>query len=485
MKSERSYKKITALALGLCLTISSVTVSTAASDSLLSVTEEAQIRPIQDGSGKYLMKSDGFYCLKEDGGKDAAAAVHYFDEMKIDGTVLDGFYYHDESGCYRAESPHIVKISNLTCTKPDENGDTVEQSFDGYYMVNNLGKLTAAPQVRYIDNLTMDGITFNGYYYFDENGRMVTETGMHELEMSSNGQMFSGTYYFGGTNGVLVQEAGTTPDGFPVDENGKVQELENLGIENLKPQLESVIAGYDGNWSVYVQDLETGEEIILNDTPMYSASLIKAFVMAKTFEDMELVLENEAKQMKTDAENAAVQTKVDDLLTNMITVSDNESCNELGRLQSEKHDFLDGARKVNEYLEKEGYSETSYQSTLHPSASPKLSLGERNMTSVKDCGLLLERIYRGECVSEEASEQMLQLLKRQENTTKIPAGIRDEVETANKTGETDEDQHDIAIVYGVKTTYVLCVMSEGWKSGGDAVENIRNISSMVYNYLNL
>lgn len=46
--------------------------------------------------------------------------------------------------------------------------------------------------------------------------------------------------------------------------------------------------------------------------------------MAKTFEDMELVLENEAKQMKTDAENAAVQTKVDDLLTNMITVSDNE-----------------------------------------------------------------------------------------------------------------------------------------------------------------
>ena len=83
------------------------------------------------------------------------------------------------------------------------------------------------------------------------------------------------------------------------------------------------------------------------------------------------------------------------------------------------------------------------------------------MTSVKDCGLLLERIYRGECVSEEASAQMLDLLKRQENTSKIPAGIKAEVPTANKTGETDEDQHDIAIVYGAKTTYILCVMSEG------------------------
>lgn len=117
-----------------------------------------------------------------------------------------------------------------------------------------------------------------------------------------------------------------------MDETGKVQGLDALGIENLEPQLEATVSGYDGNWSVYVKDLETEEEFVINDEPMYSASLIKAFVMAKTFEDMDLVLENEAKQMKTDAANAAVQTKIDNLLTNMITVSDNESCNELGRL---------------------------------------------------------------------------------------------------------------------------------------------------------
>lgn len=35
------------------------------------------------------------------------------------------------------------------------------------------------------------------------------------------------------------------------------------------------------------QDLDTGEEILLNNTPMYSASLIKSFVMAKTFQDMD------------------------------------------------------------------------------------------------------------------------------------------------------------------------------------------------------
>ena len=140
--------------------------------------------------------------------------------MSIDGTVLDGFYYHDESGCFQAGSSHMVKLTKLSCSEnPDNAEEPVE--FDGYYMVNNLGKLTAAPQVRYISNYTVDKTTYDGYYYFDENGKMVTEPGTHELEMTSNGQKFSGLYYFGGTNGVLVQEAGMTEDGFPVDETGK------------------------------------------------------------------------------------------------------------------------------------------------------------------------------------------------------------------------------------------------------------------------
>lgn len=117
-------KRRTVLALCLCLTLAGTPVGVAAaSDSLLSVTEEAQIQPIGDGSGRYLMKSDGFYCLKEDGSKDTAASVHYFDKMEIDGTVLDGFYYHDADGCYLAASPHMVKISKLTCMGTDETGE--------------------------------------------------------------------------------------------------------------------------------------------------------------------------------------------------------------------------------------------------------------------------------------------------------------------------------------------------------------------------
>lgn len=92
---------------------------------------------------------------------------------------------------------------------PDQKSDCPHRGrerggsfFDGCYMVNNLGKLSASPQVRYMDNLVVDKTTYNGLYYFDQYGKMVTDPGIHYLEMNAAGQMFDGYYYFGGENGV-------------------------------------------------------------------------------------------------------------------------------------------------------------------------------------------------------------------------------------------------------------------------------------------
>lgn len=450
--------------------------------SLLSVTEEAQILAIEDGSGKYLLKSDGFYCLNEDGTLENTPAVHYFDHLTIDGTVFDGYYYHDESGKFHAGNPHMVYL-NIPAAA-EEVPEEMAVSFEGYFMVNNLGKLTAAPQIRYMNELKLNNQSFNGYYYFDEYGELVTETGIHELDMTSNGQHFEGMYYFGGENGLLVQEEGTTPEGLSIDETGRLKDGDKLGMETLKPKLTEMLKSYQGEWSAYVKNLDSGEEILINNQPMYSASLIKAFVLADSYKEMENVMANEGQKMKKEADSPEVKVKVDDLICNMITVSDNESFNELVRLQSEKNDFKEGAEKINEYLKEEGYGDTSVQHTLAPSASPSTGLGGRNTTSVKDCGTLLERIYEGECVSEEASEEMLNILLQQQVDWKIPSGLSSDVKVANKTGETDTSQHDIAIVYGEKTTYILCIMSQDCPES-TAIHNIRDLSRVVYYHLNL
>ena len=440
--------------------------------SLLSVTEESQILAIEDGSGKYLLKSDGFYCLNEDGTLENTPAVHYFDHFVIDGTVFDGYYYHDESGKFRAGNPYMTYL-NIPAGSAGETMEEMAVSFEGYFMVNNLGKLTAAPQIRYMNELKLNNQSFNGYYYFDEYGELVTETGIHELDMTSNGQHFEGMYYFGGENGLLVQEEQTTPEGFSVDETGRLKDGDKLGMETLKPKLTEMLESYQGEWSAYVKNLDSGEEILIN-----------TFVLADSYNEMDSIKANEGKKLKKEADSPEVKVKVDDLIQNMITVSDNESFNELVRLQSEKNDFKEGAEKINEYLKEEGYEDTSVQHTLAPSASPSTGLGGRNTTSVKDCGTLLERIYEGECVSGEASEEMLNILLQQQVDWKIPSGLSSDVKVANKTGETDTSQHDIAIVYGEKTTYILCIMSQDCPES-TAIHNIRDLSRVVYYHLNL
>ena len=114
---------------------------------------------------------------------------------------------------------------------------------------------------------------------------------------------------------------------------------------------EKMLSGYQGTWSVYVKDLNEEKEILINDTSLYSASLIKAFVMAKTYEDMEQVKADEAKKLNT-ADTKTVDVKLNDLLWNMITVSDNESFNELVRRNSSYRSFTNGCSVINRYLKK-------------------------------------------------------------------------------------------------------------------------------------
>ena len=384
MRRKKIYK-----ALAFCLStvmlaqpVFATTVQQTAQGSLGSVTEESQILPIPGESGKYILKSNGFYCLNEDGTKENTPAVYYFDHFEIDGTVFDGYYYHDESGKFTAGNSHMVQITDLKAPAKDGSGEEV--SFDGCYMVNNLGKLSASPQVRYMDELVVDKTTYNGLYYFDEYGKMVTDPGIHYLEMNAAGQMFDGYYYFGGENGVLLQEEGETPEGFSVDKSGKV-ETKDLGMDGLEKRLADLLGTYEGTWSVYVKDLTSDQEFEQNSQSLYSASLIKVFVMAQTYANMDAVLQNEAAKMKKDVTDPSVSTKVNDLLWNMITVSDNESFNELVRLQTASGVFKDGAQAVNGFLAEQKFADTSVQHILSPSSSKDVGLGGRNTTSVKDC----------------------------------------------------------------------------------------------------
>ena len=440
------------------------------------------VHAMESESGKHVLKSDGFYCLNEDGSGDCTPAVHYFDHFSVDGTVFNGYYYHDETGKFKAGTDRLAVISEAALPKT-EDGNTESGWSTGIYMVNNLGKLSGTGRVCYLET-EVDTVKLKGYYYIDEKGRVCMEGGIHYIqEMKAGEKTFSGYYYFDEQTGVL-SEKGITPEGLTVKMDGSIKELTAPGIENLKKTVETLTDSLEGDWSVYVKDLESGEKFSINDHSMSSASLIKAFTMAASYGNMEDIRINEGTLLKADPKSDAVSNQLYRVMENMVTYSDNEAFNEMVRLQTASNRFTAGARAINRYLRQQGYNETVVLHTLAPSSSAPEGLGGSNMTSVEDCGTLLEKIYRRECVSRENSDEMLSLLLNQDTRSKIPGGLKESVQVANKTGENDKSQHDIAIVYGDRTDYILCVMSENAGKEEDVVSTIQMISALVYYSLN-
>lgn len=347
----------------------------------------------------------------------------------------------------------------------------------------------------------------SGYYYFSKTGRIDQRKRFHTLNTKIGSLRFKGSYYFGETSGRLMQKAGWVTvkgkklalsgngrlytnrwykgyyllaDGtiatsrhisgnLYVDADGKRCTKEEVRLGKLKKKLESTISGYSGTWSVYVKDLKTGDWLSINETNMYPASVVKLFTM-------------EAVYAGVNEKRISLSGTVKSLLNSMITVSDNESYNALVRTLG-NGSFAAGCNYINRYLKKQGYTSTGVHFSLHPSASSYQGDGlGSNTSTARDVGKLLERVYKNKAVSRKYSRQMLDLLLNQTRRSKIPAGLPSGVKSANKTGETDDCQHDAAIVYGKKTDYVIVVFSRTGEYYG--VNGIQNISRMVYDYLN-
>ena len=210
-----------------------------------------------------------------------------------------------------------------------------------------------------------------------------------------------------------------------------------------------------GIWSVYAKNLTTNSvKVSLNNRKLESASLIKLFIMATAYEEIEKGTLN--------------KSEVIDDIRIMINRSDNDAANRMiDRL---------GFDKINNYISTHSYSSTQINRKMLEGTE-----NGDNYTSVVDVGNLLESMYRGTCVSQSASQEMIEILKTQTLTSKIPAGVPSGVETANKTGELSDVENDAAIVYKDGAHYVVVIMSNNLNDTAKARNNIKDISSKIYN----
>lgn len=255
------------------------------------------------------------------------------------------------------------------------------------------------------------------------------------------------------------------PSPLVLEEEMEIEEAENLEespIEEVGREAEAFLQGEfpGGDISFFLGDGEGKEEYSFQNHPMQSASLIKLFVAGSVYENFNQVKTQEQRQGETES-----------LIRSMLSVSDNDSCNLLierlggGRVE-------EGMRIVNAFCVAHGYTETKMQRLM-------LASKERgdNWTTPRDCGRFLQDVLQNRL---SGSEAILEALKHQERRGKLPTGIPQGVETANKTGELVDVENDAMIVFREEGPYVLCVMMEDLNNTERARAVLGSLSQNIY-----
>lgn len=234
----------------------------------------------------------------------------------------------------------------------------------------------------------------------------------------------------------------------------------------LAAALEELVQTQPGRWSLYYAPLPEGEPVTAatDGKPFVSASLIKLFIMGAAYEQME--------------QGQLERETVEPLLRAMITVSDNASANRLILLLGEG-DAENGMAAVNAWCVACGYADTRLN---------RLMLAEndlQNYTSAADCAAFLTQVYRGACVSPEASREMLALLLEQKVNDRLPARLPTGTPVAHKTGDLSGlSCCDAGIVFSPGGDYLLCVLCNDPPSDQAARDAIAALSEGIYAIVN-
>ncbi len=242
-----------------------------------------------------------------------------------------------------------------------------------------------------------------------------------------------------------------------------VNDYEEIKAE-LAGEINNIIQGKQGVWSVYVKNLETGMSLEINNREFIAASVIKLYNMITLYDEI-------------DKGNLEMTDSLRSNLEQMITVSSNAASNAIVTTIG-RGSFDDGAKKVTSCAESLGCTGTYEQHMLYDDQIPS---NGKNRTSVVDCGIVLEKIYLKQCISEKYDMEMLELLKKQTRDFKIPANLPDDVVVANKTGENSNVESDVGIVFSPECDYIICISVEKYGEVKPR-DTIAEVSECVYNF---
>lgn len=254
----------------------------------------------------------------------------------------------------------------------------------------------------------------------------------------------------------------------------------------LAADVEKIAISHDGVMGVAIKDLTTGEEILINDQLTFpTGSSIKIPVLIELHKQAA-----EGKYKLTDRRwvekkdqvggsgvivnfgDHASQLSLSDLATLMIVLSDNTATNML----------IDqvGVANVNRALDELGLKQIRLRRKMIDQAAS--ARGDENTATPREAAALMEKLFRGQVVNRQLSEDVLKFLKIRKGSP-VPRLLPAGVEIANKPGGVEGVACDWAVVYVPNRPYAIAVMTNYNGPDGEAAdEAIAKVSKLAYDY---
>lgn len=254
---------------------------------------------------------------------------------------------------------------------------------------------------------------------------------------------------------------------------------QNKPSSSIDAAVKARIGSFPGTVTIAAKNLVTGTTYSLGaEQPVRTASTIKLAIMTECFyEAAEGKLKWTEPIQLTDEEkvsgtgilqdlSAGDELPLRDVVDLMIVLSDNTATNLiLNRISGNAVNArmvqlgLQQTRVMRKILGDGNHLKPYPSGITDEGAKPENKRWGIGRSSPQDMLTLLEKLYRGELVNKQASEEMLAILKRQRDHNCIGRDMKD-VTIASKSGSLDHLRSDVGIVYSTRGPIAMAITVE-------------------------
>ena len=255
-----------------------------------------------------------------------------------------------------------------------------------------------------------------------------------------------------------------------------------MNLQSIEKSILDLVETFDGRIAYKIEN-DRGDSISYHeDESFQSASLIKIPMIIEGYrqaEKKEIYLNQPLTIPRFEVTRGSgvlhtlsdkVMLTVEDLLTLMITISDNTSTNMMMNML--------GFDEINQCIKDLGLQNTILQRRMFDFKA--LKEGRDNTISAADTVTCLKAIHTGDFLTKESQEKIMFIFEQQQMKDKLPSQMGKGVKVGNKTGNIRGVAHDAAIIRSEKETVYAAVLTEEFALEEESRRIISRIGKLIY-----